>query len=420
MRILVVTNFYPPHSIGGMEKRCKETVDSLRQRGYHIEVLTSRYGSAQPQTADGVHRMLHLEAPLDYYRPLDFFWRSRQQTAHNLTCVQQVLRDFQPDLVFIWGMWNLSKSIAAYLEEEWTGPLLYSLANDWPILPDMHNRYWQDAPNRPWLKPLKWSVQQLMSGRLRQIKREQSNLKLDNAIVVSDALRDRLQKDGVTFDRVRTIYPGIDAAPFADVAREPAERVASAAIDLLFVGSLVRHKGAHTGLHALSILRQQSNLRFRLSVVGAGHPDYDAHLHELVDSLDLDDSVHFVGSVPRDDIPALMHAHDILLFPSIWEEPFSRTVLEGMAAGMVVVGTTTGGTAEILVDGQTGLTFPVEDAACLAEKILAIANDPGRWEAIIETAAPLVQQEFSIERMIDEIEEEIITVSENDGVLLSS
>jgi glycosyltransferase involved in cell wall biosynthesis len=90
-----------------------------------------------------------------------------------------------------------------------------------------------------------------------------------------------------------------------------------------------------------------------------------------------------------------------------------------MAAGMVVVGTTTGGTAEILVDGQTGLTFPVEDAACLAEKILTIANDPVRWEAIIETAAPLVQREFSIERMIDEIEEEIITVSENDGVLLS-
>ena len=46
MRILVISNLYPPHALGGYEQRCRETVESLRQRGHSVQVLCSSYGCA--------------------------------------------------------------------------------------------------------------------------------------------------------------------------------------------------------------------------------------------------------------------------------------------------------------------------------------------------------------------------------------
>ena len=61
MRILVISNLYPPHGLGGYEERCKVCVDALRQRGHEVAVLTSSYGHdpEQPQQPEeGVHREL--------------------------------------------------------------------------------------------------------------------------------------------------------------------------------------------------------------------------------------------------------------------------------------------------------------------------------------------------------------------------
>ena len=71
----------------------------------------------------------------------------------------------------------------------------------------------------------------------------------------------------------------------------------------------------------------------------------------------LDSKIRFVGQVDRYEMPSVMIEHDVLVFPSVWEEPLARVVQEAMASGLVVIGTVTGGTAEILRDGVTGLTF---------------------------------------------------------------
>lgn len=75
-------------------------------------------------------------------------------------------------------------------------------------------------------------------------------------------------------------------------------------------------------------------------------------LHRLVEELELDDDVRFVGE--RDDVPQILRATDALLVPS-WEEPFGRSVIEAMAMRVPVIATDVGGPAEVITDRQNGL-----------------------------------------------------------------
>ena len=61
MRILVVSNLYPPHHIGGYELCCKEAVDGLRKRGHEVWVLTSDYGVRAPEKERDIYRALAID-----------------------------------------------------------------------------------------------------------------------------------------------------------------------------------------------------------------------------------------------------------------------------------------------------------------------------------------------------------------------
>ena len=78
MRILFISNHYPPCDSGGWEQNCQEMVERLQARGHSCHVLTSRYGvCGRVQAEEGVTRSLHLEADAHYYRPVDFFLKRR-------------------------------------------------------------------------------------------------------------------------------------------------------------------------------------------------------------------------------------------------------------------------------------------------------------------------------------------------------
>jgi glycosyltransferase involved in cell wall biosynthesis len=141
-----------------------------------------------------------------------------------------------------------------------------------------------------------------------------------------------------------------------------------------------------------------------LTLVGAGHPDYLACLHDLVERHALQDYVIFHKPVPKDEMPAILQQYDVLVFPSIYEEPLARIVQEAMVSGLVVVGTTTGGTEEILKEGETGFTFAPEDADCLAEKIARLTHDPDLFRRLAHAGRQTVLENFTLERMVKEIE----------------
>jgi glycosyltransferase involved in cell wall biosynthesis len=408
MRILFLSNFYPPARPGGYTQWCHEVAERLEERGHTIGVLTSYYErSKAPANEQNIYRLLHLEGDLAYYQPLHFFTRWKKQHRENLEFLERTLRDFAPDLIFVWGMWALSKALPALAEQLLPGRVVYYLSDYWPSSLDMHTTYWQSQLQR-------WSSQMpkriLGKVALSMLAKEgYPDLKLEQVICVSARVRDILVEAGLPIQNAHIIYGGTDIERFASVRKR---NFRSGHLKLLYAGQLVRHKGVHTAIEAVAkLVNNQKINQTSLTIIGSGHPDYEAFLHDLVDSAGLRDFVTFHQPVSKDKMPDILQQFEVLIFPSIYEEPFARMTQEAMASGLVVVGTTTGGTKEILREGETGLTFAPEDADGLAEQVNRLINNPDLCCRLSQAGRQTVLENFTLVKMVNEIEAYLVSVS---------
>jgi glycogen synthase len=401
MRILFLSNFFPPARSGGYTQWCHEVTESLAERGHTIGVLTSQFElSKMPAGEKNIYRLLHLEGDLVYYQPLHFFTKWEKQRKENVASLEQTVKNFSPDLLFVWGMWALSKSLPVLAEQLLPGRVVYYLSDYWPAAVDMHTSYWQ-LPARHWLMR---APKRVMSNiALPTLAKEsQHELKLERVICVSARVRDLLVEAGLPIQHARIIHGGTDVARFLSV-RDRGHQ--SESMKLLYAGQLVPHKGVHTAIEAMAILVNKQEIdQITLTLVGAGHPEYEAFLRNLVERERLQDYVTFHKPVSRDKMPAILEEFDVLIFPSIYEEPLARIVQEAMASGLVVVGTTTGGTPEILRDGETGLTFVPEDADGLAEQVAQLITNTDLLCRLAQAGRRNVLENFTLNRMVQEIE----------------
>ncbi|TMC57252.1 MAG: hypothetical protein E6J26_06520, partial [Chloroflexi bacterium] len=94
-----------------------------------------------------VFRVLRPEVSLRPYRAtLDFFVGRKRRARENLSRFAKVLDDFDPDVLMVWGMWNLSRRLLVAAESRARPPVVYYLADYWPALPDAYTLHWQ-APS---------------------------------------------------------------------------------------------------------------------------------------------------------------------------------------------------------------------------------------------------------------------------------
>jgi glycosyltransferase involved in cell wall biosynthesis len=420
MRILFLTNFYPPHELGGQGRSCQQVVDAMQARGHETWVLTSMNGTNNmPVEEEGVARLLYLEmdfAPMRHH--ITFFTERKGQEQHNLACFAQVYERFAPDVVFVWGMWNFARSLPAFVEQKTGGKLLYRFAEYWPTLPSQHVHYWQ-APGKSRVNHL--TKQVLGKVALAMLAREKTApLKFEHAFCVSAGTRQELVDKGVPLSHARVIYTGLDESWLGEGVGHEACSVSTHAprptphsLRLLYAGRLDETKGVETAIEAMGLLVREHGLQnIEFEIAGTGADVYVARLKQLVDKEGVGNCVRFLGKVDGAKMPALMRSHDIILVTSIWPEPFARVILEGMVSGMVVVSTPTGGSAEIVEDGKTGLLFPPANAHTLAEKIAMLAHDPDLRERLATAGQTIVRERFTKTRMIDEMEDFLLEIAE--------
>src|SRR6266487_827987 len=401
MRILFLSNFFPPARPGGYTQWCHEVTQRLAGRGHTIGVLTSCYEREKaPAEEQNIYRLLHLEGDLAYYQPLHFFTRWKKQHRENFVVLKQTVKDFAPDLIFVWGMWALSKALPALAEQLLPGRVVYYLSDYWPMALDMHTTYWQSS-TRSW--PMQVPKRVLSKVAMSILAKEyQPDLKLEHVICVSARVRELLVEAGLPIPHARIIHGGTDIERFLDIRKRD---YLSGNLKLLYAGQLVRHKGVHTAIEAMARLVNKRRInQITLTLVGSGHPDYEAFLHGLVERECLNNFVTFHKPVSKVNMPDIFQQFDVLIFPSIYEEPLARITQEAMFAGLVVVGTITGGTKEILRDGETGLTFAPEDADGLAEQIVRLIANPDLCDRLAQAGRQMVLDNFTLDKMVKEIE----------------
>jgi len=167
----------------------------------------------------------------------------------------------------------------------------------------------------------------------------------------------------------------------------------------LFVGRLHHQKGPDVFMEAAKRLCPQ---RQRLHFVFVGDGPLAARLQRQANEANLSRQVHFLNR--RDDLPDLMADANLLVLPSRWEG-MPNVVLEAMAAGKPVVGSSVGGTPEAVVDGETGLLVPPDDPQALADAVARILDDRELEEAMGRAGRRRVEAEFSIPLMVRRNEE---------------
>jgi glycosyltransferase involved in cell wall biosynthesis len=404
MRILFLTNFYQVQETGGEDQSCQQVVQELIKRGHTTLVLTSMHGTNNvPVETHEVYRSLYLEMDLVPWRhSLTFFTQRKARERHNLRHLERVLEQFAPDIIFIWGMWNLPRSLAALAESKYPDKVVYRFATYWPSLPSQHELYWR-APGRKWYSKLAKKMLSQVALAMLSREKQRTPLTFKHAICVSATTRSRLVEAGIPVANARVIHTGIDAKQYSTNHHHKLGDD-NQTFNLLYAGRLVAEKGVDTAIQALKKLIDQGMQSIRLSLAGSGSADYQTYLRQLVTQAGLDNYVSFLGHVRPEEMPRLLQQFDVLLMPSTWEEPFSRMVLEGMISGLVVVATPRGGTTEILIDGENGLLFTPGDHEDLARKIARLVEDPKLRTQLAIAGQQTVIERFTMTRMMDEIE----------------
>ncbi|WP_210527806.1 glycosyltransferase [Rubellimicrobium arenae] len=175
----------------------------------------------------------------------------------------------------------------------------------------------------------------------------------------------------------------------------PVRRAADSAgrpLRLLFVGRMVRTKGAREIVRAMSLVPRDLDIVCR--IVGSG-PDFDATVAEVAQH-GLADRVEMVGRLAREEVQQEYLKADVLVFPS-FREAAGGVVVEAMATGLPVVAVDYGGPAE-LVDDRSAILLPVtgswDMARNLAQVISDLHGDRGRIESMSEGALDRIRSTF--------------------------
>lgn len=400
MRILALSNYYPPHHIGGYELGCKDVVGGLVERDHEVSVLTSTHGVARPQTTAGVHRRLHagglstlpkgnlLDAVTVEFRD--------HRTLTRLVC------QLKPQLISVWNLGGLADSLTGTIQQLEI-PAIYHLSDGW-LIHKLQRNLWRRMSQRRSRQVGKAMLRVTLGLLLPEsLLPDPGDLRLRHCHFTSKALKEQYLGCGFLLSSANVIYWGIPLDTYVPGRRTGPNN----GVKLLFVGQLEKHKGVHTALQAVAKLVNKRGLNSaRLTIVGAGKDrEYDRWLTQMVIDANMQGHVEFLGRVPRDSMPNVYNEHDILVFPSVWEEPFSLTLLEAMACGLAVVATTTGGSKEILVDGWNSLTFRAEHPDELAAQLERLIENEGLRQYVSENAVETVKSRFDITHMVDQIED---------------
>jgi glycosyltransferase involved in cell wall biosynthesis len=148
---------------------------------------------------------------------------------------------------------------------------------------------------------------------------------------------------------------------------------------IVFVGRLGWHKGVDLLIRALAELHREG-IPARLVIVGAG-PE-EERLRALARDLGVGEALQWLGWVPHDEVPRVLADADLLVLPSRrvpgWQEQFGHVLIEAMAAGLPVVGSSCGAIPDVI--GRRDYIFPEGDAQALAQVLCRLLTDPRAYE----------------------------------------
>ena len=349
MKILFTSYF--PLGIGGAEVSALSLAKGLRSLGHEVHFATSgEYPGFKNHKLKSISKLHSFELT----------------NAYLYNVFSRLIRKENYDII--------------HSHDYLTAPAAISIAKDYGIKSVTHYRdYWFCCPIASCMRPngkecvmcgyaklvscrpaqslpwyfYKWSYIRGVRGLLR---------KADAKIAISRYVAKKLGISGI--DRnVHIVHNSLDIGEFSHAKPGKFRKQFGNRTVVTFIGSLSYHKGI---LNVLDAFRKAASKDKKLLLVVAG----DGPLKDKVNG----ENVMLLGRVPKDQLPSLYKASDIIVYPSVWQEPFGRIVIEAMASGKPIIASKVGGILDTVVSGKMGYLLNPNDTDAWASKISLLAK----------------------------------------------
>ncbi len=419
MKILHLSNYYPPFYEGSTEIQCQQLVEQLGKKSdRQQQVLTSDY---VPQETGGSGRIRHVfreiqiaereERQEGVFRELTLhknsstdnsFWKLYRQERHNVEVFRRRIDEFRPDLIFVWGFQGLSGSLLFSIDQCGI-PCAYGVLNKWLTLwlkkePWLDMWYHDSHTNESMFKHLIESMHLSESIRRKAPFGNPRKICLQRSFFCSESLRYLTGREGFAVSDAEVIPCGVPVEKFYPKSTYP-DRLRH----LLYLGRLNEDKDPMTAVNALEILHRKGHREFTLDIHGRGEPAYESRLHDAIRRSNLRGAVGF-KETSEEQQHVTLYSYDMLLSTSKWTEPFPLMQLKAMAAGLPVISTLEGGHAELIRDRENALAFKTSNPEDLANKILELSSDPELVKKLTTAAHEEVQSKYSLSHVANRVE----------------
>lgn len=399
MRILLLTNLYPPYVEGGAEILAGDVASGLERLGHEVIVLTSSYGLSKPEQIGHIWRSLQLAPPVHFDRkrslwsqlkqPINYY--RRYHNAANARKLRELVAATSPDILYIWEITGIGVNSILKILSDLKVPIVFHLGSYW-LLYARSPETEQSRLRSRWLK-------QRLIGSVPE-------LTWTSLIAVSATVKQEYVLAGFDPKRIEVIYNGIDPR-FLTFPKTVSNK--DETFQLLFVGRLRVEKGILVILKALDLFITEMKAIMdvkpvHLHIFGDGDETYFSELKTFLNEKELASMVTFHGKVPQDDLITYYDRSDVMLVPSLWQEPFGLVVAEAMARALPVIASNLGGPAEIITNEINGLLVEAGNERALALAITELLNNPEKRERFGQAARSTVQDRFVIEDNVTRIE----------------
>lgn len=207
----------------------------------------------------------------------------------------------------------------------------------------------------------------------------------DRIMAISVAVQD-WYKDKLPASQIRVIYNGVGEE---NLYQKKWEKGQKDIVQFLISGRISEEKGQEEAIEAVALLVERGFHNLHLSIAGPGEPEL---LCKMTKQKKIEKYVSFLGY--RTDLPSIRRKMDVELVCSRCEA-FGRVTVEAMMSSNPVIGSNSGGTPELIKDGENGYLYCRGDGTDLADKMSRFLDGTGNIQRMGQCAYRMTKERFS-------------------------
>ena len=380
MKLLIIHSYYYPDVKGGAEYSIKKLAEGLTGRGHEVHVLCDNPSGDMDDTVNGV--FVHRRAMRCLRESPSIITKIERAVTElynrrNGKIIEDVIDAVCPDVVYTNCLEHISPIAWRVVKKR--GIKIVDTQRVYILLEMAGGKY--KVGNNLW----------------KSVNRKMSEL-VDETAFISCFTKDKFLLEGFFRNANHSvIYNSIDYDELSVKERIHSHISKTDSIfHCIYLGSLAEHKGVLTLLKAFS---QIENDTVRLHFAGDG-PLKD----QVLNAAKNDPRIVFHGWLDETAMNALLDQCDAVICPSIWPEPFGRVVLDAYKHGLPVIASRSGGLAETVEDGMTGIQVTPANAKELTDAIERLHSDHNFYIHCCSNIYDKLQQ-FRLDNYLNRFEE---------------